>query len=153
MENLTPTEQTSYVLTEDAIAFLKETSKWAYFLSIIGFIGIGLIVLLAVFAGIVFSKLQSTGFGNTPNPIFESGLISFIYLALALLYFFPVYYLFQFSSKAKNALAESDNAQLCHSFEYLKSHYKYLGIFTVVILLLYGFIIFIAMIGGILSFL
>lgn len=153
METTSTTENSQLVLTEDAVAFLKETSKWAYFLSIMGFIGIGLIVLLAIFAGFVFSKLQSTGLGNTSNPIFESGLISFIYLAVALLYFFPVYYLFQFSSKAKNALAENNNEQLCLSFEYLKSHYKYLGVFTVIVLLLYGFIFFIAMIGGILSFL
>ena len=43
-------------LNKSAKDFLKETAKWAYFLSILGYIGIGIIVLVALFAGTLFSK-------------------------------------------------------------------------------------------------
>jgi len=63
MEEIQTTEETKMYLTENSKSFLKETAKWAYFLSIIGFIGIALLVLLAIFMGTFFAKLGSLGGG------------------------------------------------------------------------------------------
>jgi hypothetical protein len=62
-----------------------------------------------------------------------------------------VYYLYQFASKAKAAFATDNNEQLNASFEYLKSHYKFLGIFTLVITILYALILVFGIIVGIMN--
>jgi uncharacterized membrane protein len=114
----------SFELSEKAQVFLKEIAKWSCFLSILGFVFIGLIVLLAFFIGTIFSKLTSISAVMKPVMGIGTGFFSLIYLLIALLYFFLIYYLFQFSSKIKIAFRDNDIDHLNASFEYLKSHYK-----------------------------
>lgn len=143
MEEIQTMENSNLQLTEESKSFLQETAKWAYFLSILGFIAVGFMVVLAIFMGTLFSKLGVFGarFG-----MMEGGFISAIYLILALLYFFPMYYLFQFASKAKTAFKNVDNETLVSSFQYLKSHYKFMGIVAIVLLAFYGLILLISII-------
>lgn len=116
--------------------FLKEISSWGYFLSIVGFIGIGLLVLL----GIVFmASMSNNAFGGNPYqgiglPMSYFGLF---YIFIALVYFFPVLYLFNFSKKMKTALQSRNNAEFVSAFSNLKSHYKFMGIFTIIIISIY----------------
>ncbi len=151
MEEITTTVESKMYLTENSKSYLKEIAKWAYFLSILGFIGIALLVLLALFMGTLFSKLGSLGGGVAAIGLLGGGFITILYLIIAVFYFFPVYYLYQFASKAKVAFVTDNNEQLNASFEYLKSHYKFIGIFTLCILILYALIFVFATIGGILS--
>jgi len=141
MEEETTFENFEMQLNESAKGFLKETAKWAYFLSILGYIGIGLIAMVAIFAGALFSFIgnmtqEMNGFGAIGGS-FISGL----YLMLAILYFFPVYYLNKFASNAKAALRNNDSELLTSSFEYLKSHYKFIGILAIVMMCMYALII------------
>ncbi|MEP6803590.1 MAG: DUF5362 family protein [Flavobacterium sp.] len=57
-------------------------------------------------------------------------------------------YLFKFSSNAKKAFRENDTEALTHSLEYLKSHYKFIGIFMIAILVLYGLIFVFTILGS-----
>jgi hypothetical protein len=151
MEEIQITEETKMYLTENSKSFLKETAKWAYFLSIMGFILIALLVLLALLMGTLFAKLVDLGGGVAALGARSGGLIMTIYLLFAVIYFFPVYYLYQFASKIKAALTTDNNEQLNTSFEYLKSHYKFLGIFTLVVTIIYALILVLGIIGGIMS--
>jgi hypothetical protein len=130
-------------LNESAKGFLKEAAKWAYFLSILGYIGIGILVLIAVFAGSIFAKMGSmtpgmSGFGGM------GFVFSFIYIIMAAVYFFPIYYINQFASKAKLALQTNDSETLATSFGYLKSHYKFFGIISLIMVCLYALVILFA---------
>jgi hypothetical protein len=78
-------------------------------------------VILALFIGLLFFDLKVWVVALT---MMGSGFLSAIYIIIALFYFFPVYYLFQFSSKWK--LSSNDNDLINSSFEYLKSHYKFI---------------------------
>ncbi len=138
MEDIKTTEKKIFSLTSESVAFLKEISKWAYFLSIMGFIGIAIIVSLALFMGTLFTKLGALGGGLGVAGALGGGFITALYLIIAVIYFFPVYYLYQFASKAKTAFATDNNEQLNASFEYLKSHYKFIGILTLITVVLYG---------------
>ncbi len=144
MEEIQTSANSNLQLTEESKSFLREIAKWAYFLSILGFLGVGFMIILALFMGTIFSKLGVFGarFG-----MMEGGFITVIYLLLAVLYFFPVYYLFQFASKAKLALDKSDNEKLTASLEYLKSHYKFIGILVLVFISFYGIVFSISFIG------
>ena len=60
-----------------------------------------------------------------------------IYVLIGLLYFFPVFYLFKFSSKVRTALATKNTQELDAAFENLKSHYKFIGILMIITLSIY----------------
>lgn len=147
MEEITTSGNSNLQLTAESQSFLRETAKWAYFLSILGFVGIGFLILLAMFMGTIFSKLGVFAGGFNRMPMMGVGFITFIYLILAVIYFFPVYYLFQFASKAKAAFKSKDNEKLTDSLEFLKSHYKFMGILTIVIFSFYGVIFLFSLIG------
>ena len=114
--------------------FLLEIAKWSKFLSIIGFIGIGIIVLAALFFMTIGASFGA--FGNL--GAIGSVAISFIYLLLAALYFFPVYYLYNSSRGIKNGIISNDQSLLTTGFKNLKSHYKFIGIMIIVCLSIYA---------------
>ena len=121
-------------VTRPAAHFLQEISKWATFLAIVGFIFTGLIVVLAFFAGTLMSTIP-------PYDTMPSGfgiVLTFMYLLIGVLYFFPTLYLYKFSQKLKSALTLRDSNDLTIAFENLKSIFKFWGIFTIVILCFYG---------------
>jgi hypothetical protein len=69
-ENLTQVSNLNELkLNNHSIGFLKETAKWANFLAIMGFIGIGLIVILAFFMGAVLSSLPNANLLPITGPI------------------------------------------------------------------------------------
>ena len=113
-----------------ASGYLNETGKWGKFLAIVGFCVIGLIVMMGLFAGTIFSSMGEA----LPFPGFLMGLI---YVGIGLLYFFPVYYLFKFSNQVRTALISKNSQQLDSAFENLKSHYKFIGILMIITLSMY----------------
>lgn len=128
------------------LGFLKEISTWTYFLSILGFIGIGLMLLFGTFFSVAMGMMPE---GNPYEGLgIDMSYFGMVYIVLGLIYFFPVLYLFNFSRKMKSALNSNDNDELTTAFSNLKSHYKFLGVFTIVIISLYVMILVVAMIAG-----
>lgn len=120
-------------LSNESKGYLAETAGWTKFLAIIGFVMMGLLVLMGLFAGSIFSAL---GAGDEmPFPPFLFGLI---YIIIGLIYFFPILYLFRFSTKVKEAIQQKNEALLTAGFSNLKSHYKFVGILVVAVLALYA---------------
>lgn len=80
-------------VNNDIRQFLKETSSWSYFLSIMGFIGIGVLVIFGAFFGAIMSS-DALGSSNPYAGLgFSMGYLGLVYVVLGLLYFFPIYYL------------------------------------------------------------
>ena len=124
--------------------FLKETAKWTKFLAILGFVGIGLMVLGSLVLLFAPSSLMSNGDFPFGGKIF----MMLLYLAFAVLYYFPISYLYQFSENTKKAIENNDNNAIRDAFEFLKSHYKFMGILTIILLSFYAIMIFIGLIGA-----
>ena len=124
--------------------FLKETAKWTKLLAILGFVGIGLMVLGSLVMLFAPSSLMSNGDFPFGGKIF----MMLLYLAFAVLYYFPISYLYQFSENTKKAIENNDNNAIRDAFEFLKSHYKFMGILTIILLSFYAIIIFIGLIGA-----
>jgi hypothetical protein len=138
------------VFTEEIKDYIMETAKWSKFLSILGFIFVGFmsiigILMLFSLGGSLFS--DAVGLNNIPGfPAGMFSLVGIIYFGIALLYFFPVYYLYMFARKTKNAILCNDNQMLAEGFSKLKSHYKFVGILTLIIVGFYAFMFFIGMV-------
>ena len=124
--------------------FLKETAKWTKFLAILGFVGIGFMVLGSLVMLFAPSSLMSNGDFPFGGKIF----MMLLYLAFAVLYYFPISYLYQFSENTKKAIENNDNNAIRDAFEFLKSHYKFMGILTIILLSFYAIMIFIGLIGA-----
>jgi len=132
------------VINESTRGYLTEIRKWANFLSIVGFVFVGLMALMSIFLGVLFSIIPKPEMGF-PLP---TALFAVFYFLLTALYFFPVYYLYQFSVKLKHALLGKATDMLESSFRFLKSHYKFIGILTIIFLALYPIMIIVMIIIG-----
>jgi len=138
------TQLEQLTLTSTSKSFLKETAKWTNFLSILGFILITLMLVLATFSTTIFNMVAKMQPG-IPESLGLS--LAITYLVLSIIYFFPVYYLLQFSRKMKKALITKNNETLASAFEKLKSHYKFIGVFTIITLSLYALLIIVSLMG------
>ncbi len=119
-------------ISQESEGYLNEIRKWAKLLAILGFIGIGLIVICSLFISTLSSKL---GGGLIPFPGY---LLALLYIAIAALYFFPLFYLIKFASKISTAFASRESADLDLAFKNLKSHYKYIGNFMIAMIIIYA---------------
>jgi len=131
MESTSESNLFELQIDHNGSAFLKEAAKWAKFLAILGFIFCGLYVCFALFAGSImaaFSRIPGANAGLGIGGTF----ISIIYIAVALLYFFPCLYLYNFAVKIAAALRENNQEQLNLSFKNLKSCYRFLGILAII---------------------
>jgi hypothetical protein len=138
------TQLEQLILNSNAKAFLKETAKWAFFLSIIGFIGIGLLVILAIFSSVIFNAIPQAKL----VPFNLGFAMTIVYSLSGVVYFFPVYYLMQFSTKMKKALETKNDETLADAFQVLKSHYKFIGVFTIITMSLYVMLISVSILSG-----
>jgi len=119
--------------------FLMETAKWAKFLAIVGYVFLAVMAVLLL-VSVIFSA-------TTPIYGQYGGVILFFwYIVMLALYYFPITYLYRFAKKLEEGFRSEDKQLLIDSFYNLKSHYKFVGILTVVMLILYGIGIVIAVI-------
>ncbi|MBN2637662.1 MAG: hypothetical protein JXR65_01090 [Bacteroidales bacterium] len=142
IEEIQVEQEEKIYLDNSALEHLKETRGWTLFLSILGFIFIGLMLFGGIIMSFVSSKLNTPGFGS-------QGILSiFLIVIVLLLYFFPIYFLFQFSQFSSKALKEKSTNLLSSALKYLKYYYRYIGILTIVGISFYFVMILVVMIMG-----
>lgn len=134
-------------IDQSSINYLNEAARWSRFLSIIGFIYCGLMVLMGIFFGTFMARMMPLMGADSPLPAVGSGAIGFVIILLALLLFFPAYYLYNFSSKMRRALRSNDQIVLTESLKNLKSFFKFYGILVIIVVSFYILIFFAALIG------
>ena len=120
-------------LQVDSVAYthLKETARWAKFLSIIGFILSGFLVLIGIFSGSIFSSM---GGEMAAAGMMGTGLVMVIYIIIAIIYIMLSLYLYRFATKMQYALQAIDQQEFNDSLHNLKRVYKIMGILVVVYL-------------------
>jgi uncharacterized membrane protein YjgN (DUF898 family) len=134
MEN----EKSIFNLELDAIAknHLTDTVKWARFLAILGFIGLGLILITSIFVSINSANRNPDYIDDTA---YKSGQVAgsmFVALLIIAIYFFPFYFLWKFANKMKVALLTDDSASLNEALKNLKATFRYVGVLTIIFIAL-----------------
>ncbi|MBK8884379.1 MAG: hypothetical protein IPN67_19095 [Bacteroidales bacterium] len=119
--------------------YLLEISKWGKFLAIVGYIGMGLLLLIGL--GIMIGGSVISSISEVDFPL---GILGFLYVLLAALYFLPVNYLYKFSYQIKQGFGSDNQQSVTAGFANLKSLFKFMGIFTIVILSIYALILVVA---------
>jgi hypothetical protein len=123
-------------IDQQSITYLGETARWAKFLSVMGFAMCGVMIISALFAGTILASFSKFGSNDALGSTMGLGgaFISLLYIVIALLYFFPCLYLYNFSVKMQTALRNSDQTNLNVSLSNLRSCFKFVGILTIIFL-------------------
>jgi len=117
-------------------SYLSEIARWGKFLSIVGFVFTGLGAI-----GLLFSLFGGSTYQSIYAPVWQRSIFPLLMVVMILLYFFPCLYLFNFSTKMKLALRTDDQLYMTTAFKNLKSCFKFVGIFTIVMLAIYLIVI------------
>ena len=121
-------------------AYLKETAQWGKFLAIMGYVLMGILVLVALAMMVGMSALSK----STGHNIF-SVWIGMIYILLAGVYYVPITYLYRFSVQVKQAAENNNEEEYTAAFQNLKSLFKFMGIITIVMLAIYAVALVVAL--------
>ncbi|MBA2250134.1 MAG: hypothetical protein H0W12_08065 [Chitinophagaceae bacterium] len=124
--------------------YLVAAAKWGKFLAIVGFIFCGLMVVMSFLIGSVLSNYSSYATYNI-NPIY----LTVLYIVLAIILFFPCFFLYKFSVKMQQAIKSKNQENLDMAFSNLKSLFKFYGIVTIITLSLYLLIFIVAIVSTI----
>lgn len=127
-------EKTEIIIDEKSLRYLNTARRWAMFLAVTGFIFLGILIIAGALAGTFMSVFR------THKPL-EGGIPGWIMIALfiilAVLYFFPVSFLFRFAKHAGNTIETRNRNDLNKAMRSLRSFFVYTGILLIAILALY----------------
>jgi len=141
------TGSSDHALTDKIRLLLITTAKWGRFLAIVGFVLIALLVVMLFSFGSIMSVLSSQA-GMPAGMPDMGGFMVIPFALLTAFYFFPTLYLYQFSTNILKGMTQQyDLVRVEFAFEKLKSLFKFIGIFTLVIVSFYGLILFFTLIG------
>ncbi len=136
------TEFPSLILDETAIKHLRTARKWSNFLSIIGIVIIGILLLAMAAILIMASRFPQD------ELVRFTALVKMLPLAvMMLIYGIPIYYLYQFGKHSRIAINNHDSEAISLAFKYLKLHYRFMAILVIVVLALYIFAIVVMLMG------
>ena len=127
---------TGLSVTESMKSDLLTAAKWTKFLCIIGCIGTVLLVLVSIIL-MIFGSFMGT-FTQLPY----GAAIGVLYLIIAALYIYPIIKGFQFANGTKAACLTDDENELARGFSGLSALLRFMGIITIIIMVLYVLIIF-----------
>jgi len=122
-------------VSEEVVGILRGTKPWVRFLSVLGFIGLVLLVLgcLAMMA------LPVGPMGSM--PIGPRLAASSAYLLMGLVQFPAVLFLHRYASRIARLATSGDPVALEDALRAQKSFWKYVGILTLVMMILYTLVI------------
>ena len=131
------------IITDAIRGFLAESARWGKFIAIIGFVFIGLGVLMMLFGGGAMIAGGMAGMG---------GIMILVYVIALGISIIPIYYLYNFATKMQVALRDDNQVFLRDAFENHKSMFNFYGILMAIMLGIYALMFLIGIIGGLASF-
>jgi predicted RND superfamily exporter protein len=117
---------------------LITSAKWARFLAIVGFIFTG---FLGIASLVILISALMTGFA----PLIGMGLV---YVVLTVVMLFPGLYLIRFAGSIEKGLNTNKQSEFDFGIQNLKSLFKFMGIYTIVVIGIYILFFLIAAMTG-----
>lgn len=120
-------------INREILDSLNKTRKWTMFLSVMGFIIIGLLIAMILVTGtfLSFFKLKET------SPAINDIALILALILIAVAYSLSVVFLFRFSRFTRDAIHNQDIRKLDKAFKNLKLFFSYIGIILIIALALY----------------
>jgi Family of unknown function (DUF5362) len=131
------------VPTEATVELLRQTRPWVVFLGVMAFIGTAFMLL----GGLGSIALGLMG-GRETAPM---AMLGMVYIPLALLYVYPGLKLWGYGSAINRLTVNRSPEDLEAALAHQKSFWKFAGITTIVMMVLYFLVFVFAMIAGVLG--
>lgn len=133
------------VLNKLAAREIYRAAGWGKFISVVGFV----ISAIIIFVGLVINKIISYAAAFNPQlAVMPGWWFTIFYILIGILYFFPSLFLYRFSAKSKKALLENNENILAFSFSGLRLCLQFIGVVTLIFLILYVLVIMGLLIGS-----
>ena len=129
-------------VTEEMVQHLRDTKPWVRFLSIMMFIGSGLMILGALF------MLLAGAISRDLGAVFGA-MMAFVYILLAALYIYPSLMLFKYASSIQSLVRDRNPRSMTDALGYQKAFWRFAGILTMVMLCVYALVLIVLMFVGI----
>jgi len=141
------------VLTPLAQQYLDQTRPWVRFMSVLIFIMAGLMVVVAVVLLLASLAGGLGGAAGTPDVLGGIGgaLLAVFYVALALVYVAPGVYLARYATAIKLLKTDADAGRLEDALKHQKSFWRFVGIMSVVGLVLSVVFVGLAVVVGVVA--
>ncbi|HET8828193.1 MAG TPA: DUF5362 family protein [Pelobium sp.] len=128
---------------------LAEIAKWGRFVGIVGFVMCGILLIVAL-AIVFMSKeiaAQLAAVGQPTTAI--NNMTGIVYAIIAVLYYFPAKYIYDFSVYMKQAVEHNDQESIDYSFDRLRAFFKFIGMVAIVAIGFYGITFLMALLSGV----
>ena len=145
MENIQ--DESKIEINSEALDNLNVARRWTTFLSVLGFIFLGLIII----AGLATSLFLTVFKTQQANLGIPESLMMVVFAAFGVLCFFPVFFLFRFSKNIRDAIQNNDQRKLVKGFKNLRLFFAYFGILVILVISVYLILLLFA--GASISFL
>ena len=109
-------------LSPSIARILKETQPWARAMGILGYISVGIMILVGLAVGLVGIMTQNV----------ESLALMVVYPLLGLVYIVPSMYLTRYANRIREFVAQGHLSQLESALEAQRAFWKFVGILTIV---------------------
>lgn len=113
-------------ITNHMIDSMRSTRPWAMFLSVLGFISVGFMVIAAMGIMVLGSVLPQHIDG------FPAVLMGALYIFMSFFYLVPAIYLFRYSSAIGRFLDSMTASEMESALSYQKSFWKFVGIVAII---------------------
>lgn len=124
-------EENNIRLLEESKMYVSSIGKWLKFFAVFSCICIFFLLMCTILMIALGSHI----------PMFHGGKslrwFNLIYIVLALLYIWPILYMFRSSAAAKSAVESNDNVQIVEFLKNNKLYWKFCGILTIVLFAVY----------------
>jgi hypothetical protein len=134
----TPGMSSDNAVTPAILDAMAQTRPWVLFLSILGFIGAGFMIL-----GSLGLMIAGSAMGGA-----EMGAIGVVYIAFAVIYIFTSLYLYRYAASIKLLMSGYGVHALEEALGHQKSFWKLVGILAAVFMVLYFVIFLVAIVAG-----
>lgn len=120
-------------IDQEDIKQLNKTRKWTMFIAIIGFIFLGLVIIIGGIAGTFLSVFNSGDKGLSLSLVLAIIMVVVIFCVC----YFPGLFLLRFSKQIRKAIKNHDKKELSIALRNLKYFFVYLGVLIILFLSLY----------------
>jgi uncharacterized membrane protein YjgN (DUF898 family) len=125
----------------ESLGHLNTMRKWTIFFAILGFIGLGIMLIIGLTFGTFMSAFTSKINGAEgvqtleaakPAGDFTGLIIISAIIIFTVIYLIPLIYLVKFSRHTAHAILKLDGKELQTGLKYLKRYWVYIGILIIV---------------------
>jgi len=130
----TSPEERKLEIGPDILKNLNTMRIWTTFLSVLGFILIGLFIIAGIATGMFLTTFSTT---KAALGIPESMVIILLFVAGAIS-LFPVVFLFRFSKNIRDAVQNNDQQKLDRGIRNLRKYFAFIGILVIIAITAYA---------------